>query len=259
MTTDARSDDPGTTVDLADGDVALLHPREHHLRVTRTARYVTLGRPHAGLRQVWIVCHGHGQLAARFIRHFLPLAHPSRLIVAPEALSRFYLDPVSSGAAADRRVGATWMTREDRLSEVNDYVGYLDALHTHLFRQVDRAAVRLHVLGFSQGVATVCRWVCDGHASPDDVTLWAGVVPPDLDVVTDGAALRAARISLVVGSRDEFATAEAIARQEERLRAADVPFRTTIFDGGHTLDAETLRRLAHGELETLVDAPGPRR
>jgi predicted esterase len=255
MTTDARFEDSGTAgLDVADA-AAYRHPSEHHLRVTRTARYVTLGHPHAALREVWIVCHGHGQLAARFIRHFAPIADPSRLIVAPEALSRFYLDPVASGPASERRVGATWMTREDRLSEVNDYVGYLDALHTHVFRQVNRSAVRLHVLGFSQGAATVCRWVCDGHASPDDVTLWAGVVPPDLDLVTDGAALRAARVSIVVGSRDEFATAEAVAQQEERLRAAGVAFRTTVFDGGHTLDADALRRLAEGIAAPLADAP----
>lgn len=255
MTTDARFEDGRRAVDLAGEGGAHGHPQEHHLRVTRTARYVTLGRPHAGLREVWFVCHGHGQLAARFVRHFVAIAGRSRLIVAPEALSRFYLDPVSSGPAADRRVGATWMTREDRLSEVNDYVGYLDALHTHVFRQVDRSAVRLHVLGFSQGAATVCRWVCDGHASPDDVTLWAGVVPPDLDLATEGGALRAARLRLVVGSRDEFATAEAIARQEERLRGADIPFRTTIFHGGHAIDAEVLRRLADGELDAAADAP----
>lgn len=251
--TEPRFDDSATGIDLADA-TAPARQQEHHLRVTRTARYVTLGRPHAGLREVWFVCHGHGQLAGRFIRHFAPLASPTRLIVAPEALSRFYLDPVSSGPAADRRVGATWMTREDRLSEVNDYVGYLDALHTHVFRQVDRARVGLHVLGFSQGAATVCRWVCDGHASPDDVTLWAGVVPPDLELGAEAGALRAARVRLVVGSRDEFATPDAVAAQEERLRTAGIPFRTTTFDGGHTLDADVLRMLAEEMAEATPRA-----
>ena len=40
-------------------------PRELHLTVPRTARYWTLGEPGPGLRQVWIACHGYGQLAAR--------------------------------------------------------------------------------------------------------------------------------------------------------------------------------------------------
>ena len=235
---------------IHDADVpSRRHPQEHHLRVTRTARYVTLGRPHAGLREVWIVCHGQGQLAARFIRHFAPLDDGTRLVVAPEALSRYYLDPPATGPAAERRVGATWMTREDRLSEVNDYVGYLDALHTHVFRQVDRSAVRLHVLGFSQGVATVCRWVCAGHALPDDVTLWAGVVPPDLDLLANRRALSGARLTLVVGTRDEFATPDVVAAQEERLRTAGVPFRTETFDGGHALDSQALLRVAESSVD----------
>lgn len=243
---------PAAAAPGADGETDLAlqvearrHGREHHLTVTRTARYVTLGRPHEGLRELWIVCHGHGQLAGRFIRHFASLDDGTRLIVAPEALSRYYVDPVSSGSAADRRVGATWMTREDRLSEINDYVNYLDALHTHLFREVDRASVRLHVLGFSQGVATVCRWLAGGRAHPDDLTLWAGVVPPDLDLAAQGSALRAARLNVVFGARDEFATPATVAAQVERLRDAAIPFTSHVFDGGHHLDAGVLARLAH--------------
>ena len=229
--------------DSADA-AARRHPQEHHLRVTRTARYVTLGRPHAGLREVWIVCHGHGQLAARFIRHFMPLDDGTRLFVAPEALSRYYIDAPGTAPTTERRVGGTWMTREDRLSEINDYIGYLDALHTHIFRQVDRSAVRLHVLGFSQGVQTVCRWVCGGHASPDDVTLWAGSLPSDLDLEANGAALRAARVRLVVGTGDEYATREVVAEQEARLHAAHIPFRVTLFDGGHQIEPAVLHRVA---------------
>ena len=219
-------------------------PQEHHLTVTRTARYVTLGRPHGGLREVWIVCHGHGQLASRFARHVAPLDDGTRLVVGPEALSRFYLDSVESGPASERRVGATWMTREDRLSEINDYVSYLDALYTHLFRQLDRASVRLHVFGFSQGAATACRWVAAGRVRPDEITLWAGHVPPDLDLAGDGARLGAARLWLAVGSQDQFSTPAAVAQQEQRLREAGIAYRLLLFEGGHVLDPAALRRLA---------------
>lgn len=218
---------------------------EHHLTVTRTARYVTLGAANEATRELWIVCHGHGQLAARFVRHFTSLDDGTRLVVAPEALSRYYIDPPSAGlSAAERRVGATWMTREDRLSEINDQVSYLDALHTHLVRQLPRDTVRLHVLGFSQGVATVCRWLAASAVRPDDVTLWAGTLPPDLDLATGADALRGARLSLVAGARDEFATPEVLRQQEVRLRDAGIRFRFLTYDGGHQLDAGVLARLA---------------
>src|SRR2546425_7420836 len=91
--------------------------QEHHLPVTRTARYFTLGESSPGVGEVWFVCHGYGQLAGRFLRHFEPLADGTRLVVAPEALSRFYLEDTTV-PAKERKVGATWMTRENRLSEI---------------------------------------------------------------------------------------------------------------------------------------------
>ena len=89
---------------------------EHHLPVSRTARYYTLGDPGPGTRQVWVVCHGYGQLASRFLEKLRALDDGTRYLVAPEGLSRFYL----SESPAERRVGASWMTREDRLAEIAD-------------------------------------------------------------------------------------------------------------------------------------------
>ena len=94
--------------------------REHHLAVNRTARYHTLGEPSAALRQVWFVLHGHAQLSAFFIRHFAVLDDGTRLIVAPEALDRFYVDRTTFTGAGQARVAATWMTKEDRLAEIAD-------------------------------------------------------------------------------------------------------------------------------------------
>ena len=96
----------------------------------RTARYYTLGGGSAAPRDVWFVLHGYGQLAGDFIRYFSDLAADDSLVVAPEAMNRFYLVTTETSAPArDRPVGATWMTREDRDSEIADYVEYLDALY----------------------------------------------------------------------------------------------------------------------------------
>lgn len=208
--------------------------REHHHSVPRTARYFALGDPAAA--ELWLVLHGYGQLAGRFLERFRPLDDGRRLIVAPEGLSRFYL----SEDPAERRVGASWMTREDRLAEIADYVAYLDGLHAHL---APRGAV--HVLGFSQGASTACRWVAMGSARVDRLILWGGEVPPDLEVGAEPAAarLRAARLTLVYGTRDAFFTPKVVAATEERLSAHGIPFEKLGYDGGHELDAATLERL----------------
>ena len=218
--------------------------REHHITIPRTARYFMLGDASEALRQVWFVRHGYGQLAARFLRHFQVLDDGRHLIVAPEALSRFYLDGTTPGSHHERKVGATWMTREDRLAEINDYVNYLDALSTHILARVDRAVVQVHVLGFSQGVATVCRWVAAGRVAVDQLVLWAGWVPPDLDLDESGQAFQKVRLSFVLGARDQYAAPDQVAEQEARLRKHGIPYRLVSFKGGHHLDAQVLRLLA---------------
>ena len=203
---------------------------EHRITVPRSARYFTIGRAE---REVWFVLHGYAQLAARFLRHFEPLDDGTRLIVAPEGLSRFYL-----GEDSARRVGATWMTKEDRLAEIEDYVRYLDAVYGECVRSLDRARIKVMLLGFSQGAATACRWFTMGKSPIDRLVVWGGEVPPDVELP------RSVRLSLVYGSRDEYFTPKIVTATEARLRAHHVPYKLVPFDGGHEVDAEVLKRVA---------------
>lgn len=214
--------------------------REHHLEVPRSARYFTLGDASPATREVWFVCHGYGQLAERFLRHFDPLVDGSRLVVAPEGLSRFYL---GSGAGRNDKIGASWMTREDRLNEIADYLRYLDALRAETFRALGREGVQVRLLGFSQGTATVSRWAVLGAVRPERMILWGGEVPPDLDLAAGADALRRVRLILVTGDQDEYITGKILARDEGRLREQGIPFETRRFSGGHELDAAMLREV----------------
>ncbi len=212
--------------------------QEHVLTTLRTARYFTLGSLQDST-DVWIVCHGYGQLAARFLERFRPIAEQQRCVVAPEGLSRFYL----SESPAERRVGASWMTKEDRLHEIDDYVRYLDALQRH----VAGGKAKVTALGFSQGTATVCRWATLGTgARIDRLIVWGGEVPPDLDLTDPRAAerLRNSRLTLVYGDSDEYFTPKVVAATEARLREHDIPYEVVRFEGGHEIDTTTLLRLA---------------
>jgi predicted esterase len=214
--------------------------KEHHLPVTRSARYFALGEP-ARAREVWFVCHGYGQLAARFLEKARALDNGERYIVAPEGLSRFYL----SERADERRVGASWMTREDRLTEIDDYVRYLDAVYAEVFGSMERERVTVHVLGFSQGAPTVSRWAALGKSRIDRVVLWGGELPPDLDLGHETVArrLRAARLTLVYGNGDQFITPKVVGSITQRLDAHGIPYREIPFAGGHELSDAVLAEL----------------
>jgi len=216
--------------------------QEHRVTVARSARYFTLGGTEP--REVWFACHGYGQLAARFLEKLRVLDDDGRCLVAPEGLSRFYL----TESPTERRVGATWMTREDRLAEIADYVRYLDAVYDDVLGRLDRARVTVHALGFSQGAATVSRWTAMGKSPIDRVVLWGGEVPPDLELTRADFAqrLRAARLTLVYGRSDEYITPKVLARVTERLGAHDIPYREIPFAGGHELNEGVLKQLAEG-------------
>jgi predicted esterase len=217
-------------------------PRLHHLAVTRRARYAVLGEPGSEVRELWIVLHGYRQLAARFLRRFGSLAGPERLFVAPEALNRFYLDDAPGRHGPESRVGATWMTREDRDAEIQDYVEYLDRLRDRVGEGLE-ADVRTVGLGFSQGCHTLARWAALGRTDFHALVFWGEVLPPDLDLEAARAGFGTARLLSVQGRADAHLTPELLARQDRQMEVVGRPLELHWHEGGHRLEGPTLARV----------------
>lgn len=215
---------------------------ERHLEVARTARYSVLGGDVARPAEVWFVLHGYGQLARRFIRRFGAVADGTRLVVAPEALSRFYVSSERGRHGPASVVGGTWMTREDREREIADYVAYLDRLAGTVLGGLDPVPP-LTVLGFSQGAATASRWVTYGAVRPARLLLWGDYLPPDLDMERAAWALERAQLILVRGTRDRSLDAELESHEATRLAAVGIVPRRLTYEGGHDVDAGALASL----------------
>ncbi|MFZ1616773.1 MAG: hypothetical protein WAT41_05440 [Flavobacteriales bacterium] len=205
---------------------------EQSLIVQRTARFHTLGSANSA-SQLWVVLHGYGQLARFFLRPFVGL-ETGKLIAAPEALSRFYTDE------AHTRVGATWMTREDREHEVEDQVAYLDRLVDRLLADCGKD-VTVNVLGFSQGVATACRWAVRGKTTFARVVLWSGTMPPELGRSEFQSAFGAADVILVHGTSDNITKEDVYTRNQRILGECGINYLSIPFNGGHQLDRLILK------------------
>ena len=91
--------------------------RVHRYLVPRTVRYYEAGEPVNG-GPLWIVLHGYGQLARFFLRKFEAFEGQAH-VVAPEGPNRFYLGD------GYERIGANWMTREERGAEIAEHVEQL--------------------------------------------------------------------------------------------------------------------------------------
>ncbi len=220
---------------------------ENHLEVRRTARYFLQGELSKDVTDVWFACHGYGQLASDFVREFECIDAPHRLVVVPEALSRFYLAEPGGVHGPDATIGATWMTREDRDVEIADYVSYLDDLYDAVFASISRAGTRVTVIGFSQGGATASRWLTRGRAVADSLMMWGSLLPNDLVMSRAARIFNRLEMSVVYGKRDKYADAAALAAYEALLRENKVDYQLETFDGGHRMDRETLKRLAQSK------------
>lgn len=238
---------PGTVAPLILGMPATPPHRMDHFTARRSARCAVRGPEDPGdVRELWIVLHGYGQLAADMVAGLSALDDGTRLLVAPEALSRFYDARGELSRHHEARVGASWMTREDRLLEIQDILDWLQQAYESYAARVPTGAT-VHVLGFSQGAAAASRWVAAGRVPARHLICWGASLAPELELGATGAAenpLRRAKCSIVIGERDEFVTATHVAAERARLDAAGFPYELVSFTGGHRLDDETLRRVA---------------
>jgi predicted esterase len=210
---------------------------QKHITVKKTARYYILGDMSESIETVWFVCHGYGELAYYFLKKFECLKNNKTLIVAPEALNRFYRQGFTG------KVGASWMTSEDRNSEIDDYIHFLNSVHDEVISSLNNKNIKINVLGFSQASATVCRWVAAGLVKPNNLIIWAGFLPHDTDFDKSRELLNQANPQIILGKKDEFYTSEIVEEHMNLLEEKGINCKLTLFDGGHEIHSDTLMHL----------------
>lgn len=210
--------------------------KTHKIKVAKTAHYATIGDPGSHIKYCWIVCHGYGQLAENFIRKFEQLDDGKTLIIAPEGLSRFYW----GGFTGD--VVASWMTKGDRLDEINDYANYLSTLY-HQFVPKLASDVKIILLGFSQGVATQFRWIMRDFPLFHYLILWAGLIPEDLDYRPHANYFSDKKLQFIYGIQDPFLTEKRLAFHKEVIEKNKLDVSVQTFKGEHTVDRTVLKEI----------------
>jgi len=208
--------------------------KEHSIIINKTARYYTLGEINHKTRYVWIVLHGYGYHAGYFIKKFLPVLKPDTFIVAPEGLNKFYKEGFSGN------VGATWMTKEDRLNEINDYVNYLNLLFKNLNKQLKGVDFKLVTVGFSQGGTTLIRWLNSKVVKTDYLILWGSRIPDDFDFSNNKDLFSHSKNLLYVGREDPFLNYIDVDRYNALINEHHINFETIWYNGKHNIPATDL-------------------
>ena len=133
------------------------------------------------------------------------------------------------------------MTKEDRLTDIDNYLNYLDQVLIRVLGENTDKPVS--ILGFSQGAATASRWIANGTVNCKHLVLWAGMLPPDMNLDTSIPIFSKLPITTVYGTQDPYVNDERISEQMTLLTSLKSDAEILTFEGGHDIEEETLLRL----------------
>lgn len=221
--------------------------QHHKIKFEKTAHFYTLGKLTAKVKYFWLITHGYGQLASHIIRKFDSFDNEEHFIVAPEALNRFYWD-MRKGI-----VGASWMTKHDRLDEIEDYSHFLTTVYDTFISQLSSIA-QIILLGFSQGSATQVRWILRGRPHFHHLVLWGGLLPEDIDYVNDvsfSKYISDKKLHFINGDADEFVTPDKVEWQLNFAQSQNIDLHYLPFEGKHEILVSVLEQFFKEQIEIV--------
>lgn len=199
-----------------------------------TNTYSTLNRLTEKTRNIWIVCHGIGFLSKYFINYFKDLKPGFNYVIAPQAPSKYYQ------TKAYKYVGASWLTKENRELETENVLNYLDAVLKNENLPTDKNII---LMGFSQGISVVTRWIAQRKINCDYLVLHSGSIPTEFN--PDSFAHLPDLITTVIyGTEDEYLTQKKLNTQLNYAnKIFPNPVKVITFEGKHEMSKQSLSDL----------------
>lgn len=193
--------------------------------------YSTLNEFTSKTKNVWVVFHGIGYLSRYFLKYFKDLDPEENYIIAPQAQSKYYLTDEY------RHVGASWLTKENTETEIENMLAYLEKVFQ---AEQLQDAPNLILMGYSQGVSVATRWVASNKIECSKLILHSGGLPKELQP-EDFQFLKNTEVALIYGTKDEYLNEERLT--SERARAKKLfgeRIRIISFEGGHEVKKKIL-------------------
>lgn len=202
---------------------------------THSNSYETLNSMGPDTENIWMAFHGMGYLSRYFLKYFNGLDPGQNYIIAPQAPSKYYQGPDF------KHVGASWLTREDTINETKNVLNYVDAV----FQTEKIDPSRLILMGYSQGVSIVCRWMATRKIQPKLLVLHSGGIPVELEADQLEYLDKSTPVYYIYGDTDQYITPERVQEQSQRgVKLFDERLSIHKFAGGHQVNTQYLKTLA---------------
>ncbi|WP_426430648.1 alpha/beta hydrolase [Winogradskyella sp. HB-48] len=198
--------------------------------------YSTLNTLTQYTKNVWFVCHGMGYLSRYFLRYFKDLNAEENYFIAPQAPSKYYIQP-------KMHVGANWLTRDNTESGMQNILNYFDAVFEAENIPED---VNFIVFGYSQGVSVAMRYLAKRQLQCSQLVLHSGGIPKELTAKDFEYLSENTEVKLIYGTEDEYLDAERIA--QERQHAEELfgkRLKILQFEGKHEVNTNFILEIGN--------------
>ncbi|MAB49628.1 MAG: esterase [Flavobacteriaceae bacterium] len=213
-----------------------MNSEEKEITYTTRNSYSTLNALTEHTKNVWFVCHGMGYLSRYFLRYFKNLNAEENYFIAPQAPSKYYIQP-------KMHVGANWLTRDNTESGMQNILNYFDAVFEAENIPED---VNFIVLGYSQGVSVAMRYLAKRQLQCSQLVLHSGGIPKELTAKDFEYLSKDTKVKLIYGTEDEYLDAERIVQESER---ADELFGDRLeilpFEGKHEVNTNFILEIGN--------------
>lgn len=201
---------------------------------TTSNTYEVLNELTENTKNVWLVFHGMGYLSKYFLKYFRHLNPDENYIIAPQAPSKYYIQP-------KMHVGANWLTRDNTELGMQNILNYVDAV---LDAENIPNGKNLIIFGYSQGVSIASRYVVKRQLQPQQLVLHSGGIPKELTSEDFEFLNVDCKVKLIYGTQDEYLDETRI--EIERKRAAILfgkRLEVLPFDGKHVVNVDYINAL----------------
>jgi len=179
---------------------------EKQVSYTTTNSYSTLNSLTQNTKNIWVCCHGLGYLSRYFIQYFKVLNANENYVIAPQAQAKYYQKQDF------KHVGASWLTKEATALEMKNVIAYLDAVFTE---EIEGKNKNLILMGYSQGVSIITRWLAAIKLQPKALFLHSGSIPKELKPEQFEYLNTNCKVNLLYGNKDQYITEEKLQAQKE--------------------------------------------
>ena len=208
--------------------------QEKEITYTTSNSYSTLNILTKQTKNVWFVCHGMGYLSRYFLKYFKALDPTDNYIIAPQAPSKYYMQP-------KMHVGANWLTKVDTEAGMQNILKYFDSVFE---AENIPEHVNLIVFGYSQGVSVAMRYLAKRQLQCAQLVLHSGGIPKELTAKDFEYLSESTKVKLIYGTEDEYLDEARIKEETERAHELFGNNITILpFEGKHVVNVDYINDL----------------